>query len=359
MDSSEVKIVGLEIGRGKFVGITTSRCVMVESVFAPLKPGRSLDTKKPPQHTLKIVSGKSSAVYVFGVNDVTEHGDPDFVTATNTVDRYGSPDWQMLAKVALFEALAEHIGGDTVSPLIAVTIPIDQYKNDKQNVQERVVDALVEIKQIEDANGHVLKLDIKRGRVWVLPEGMPAFMHYAFDRTLNPRKGSKTVGTTIGIDAGFGTVNVPYFEGMKYQDNQSFTIEGAGFGIVVRAIYDAMPYKVPMARLDLALRALADEPLGKKKQIALPGGTKYDVTEAYDTLVTAQARLITNAVGDRVKGYVDRAVLMGGTSLHLQQFIKPVLPYETFTVSDPVLANAYGLMVALKQRVAAAGKQWV
>jgi hypothetical protein len=127
---NEVLLGAVDNGNGAVVGIgstirnAVSNPVRFEPVIAPLTKRRGLDDTRP-KFTLRV----DGQVYVFGIDDVFAHEKRDHIRRANNAERYGSPDYLMLLKVALLQMFATHRGKDPIKPGLILTIPIDQYND--------------------------------------------------------------------------------------------------------------------------------------------------------------------------------------------------------------------------------------
>lgn len=360
---TEVLLGSIDNGNGKSAAICSAiraalkNPVRFEPVFAPLSPRIGLDGEKSrPKHTLRI----DDQVYVFGVEDVYEHGEREKIRRPNNEERYGGPDYVMQLKVLLLQMFAAYRGKDRIRPNLILSVPVEQF-NDKK-ITSDIKSSLCSITNIEDQEGCCLRLKIEPDKVRIIPESSGALAHYAFDAvSLNPRKDTSTVGITAVVDIGFLTTNVSLYEGTAYQKDSSFTIPRGGFGVVVKDIQEKVKVngrQIEISRLDRALQKVAGIPPKKEKKIDIGGGAKIVVTQVYDNSLEALVNLIYDGLLNGIGTVINRVLISGGGEYHAGNHLKSMMPdgFETVMAPDPELANAIGGYTILRQQAAKAGK---
>lgn len=358
---NEILLGAIDNGNGKSAGLSSAiksalrNPVIFEPVFAPMTNRRGLDDVRPTI-TLRV----DDQVYVFGADNVHDHGERSKIIRPNNEERYGSPEYLTLIRALLLQMFPAHRGKERISPTLILSVPVEQYNDNR--VMADLRNSIYGITAVEDMEGSTLRLEITPKRLQIIPESAGALSHYAFDeRSLNPRKDSSTVGITVVVDIGFLTTNISLFEGTAYQRDTAFTVERGGFSVVVYDIQQAMKpggRSIETTYLDRALKAVAGIPMKKEKKIDIGGGAKIDVQRVYDPAVEALADLIKNALLNRVSGQFTRVLVSGGGMYHLGGILKAILPdwADVVFAPNPELANVYGAYTMLRQQAAKVAK---
>lgn len=330
----------LDIGNGES-SIMTSEIdapIGFAPVIAPLTNKRGLSqADNRPTYSLK----KDDRVYVFGLDDVNEHGQRDKARRESGSDRYTQADYFDLADVLLMHGFMGMRGqSDRATPRIAINLPVGVY-NDDATVNE-IRTTLAGNRDVTDFDGCTLRLNIEYKNLIVLPESTGALTHWAFDQdTLERRHGIETDGSTLVVDIGYETTDTTLYHGLKYQRDRANTVKRAGMGIIAREIADQIGEDA--SRVDHALRAVAGIGMHVKKLITLPSG-QYDVTEIYDGLVyDVSTRIVQDTRTFYELDRPRRVLIAGGGVHHLRATLTDMFkPWPIAIAPAPELANVLG-----------------
>lgn len=352
-DGTEALKSALDVGNGECVGISneTRSPLGFEPIIAPMTQKKATNkADERPTYSLH----KDGETLVFGVNDVYEHGQRDFIRRQSGATRYTANDYFNLIDVLLLNLFGNHRGlPDRISPLIAINLPVEQYQKD--DVVNEVRDTLLEHNGKRDIMDHdkcVLQIQIERSRLFILPESAGALMHYATDlKTLERRSGADLSGSTIVCDVGYETTDMTLFEGMKYQRDRAFTVQRAGMGNITRAVADYLVSNGAIrqsdeSRVDRALRPLAGMKSGVEKWIVLPQG-EFEISEVYDSTVASTAQRIANRLETFYTEGASRILMAGGGTYHLENALKAYLSLPIVRSMNPEHANVWGAYITL------------
>lgn len=335
-------------GRCKGVSSETQGVITFEPVIARLttKKGVPNDDEKPA-YSLQV----DGDTWVFGVDDVFAHGKRASIRRLNTPERYTNADYFLLLKVLFLHVFAAHRGnGDHIKPTGVISLPISQYNNDDTVGEIRTT--LCGKMNLVDMDGCELRIEIQDKRLVIVPESYGALMHYAYDlKSGKKRATADTSGSTLVIDIGYETTDVSLFEGLKYQRDQSYTIQRAGMGIVARSIHDYVDKAVKgadVSRIDRELQSIAGVAIGAKKMIQPLPGVMIDVTEVYDSEIVDLGTRIAQGVATNTSQDVNRILLAGGGDYHLSRVIDDQLTGEIASTPDPDVANVLGTFTMLQ-----------
>lgn len=347
-----VQLFSFDLGTGICQGFTSDfrHIISFEPILAPLTDKRDINFKSEkaskPRFSLREESG---TVYVFGVDDVVNHGKYALRRRLTNMDRYLAPDYNRMFKVMLFQAFKRFAGnGEWLRPSGAISVPVSVY--DDEAVVDKIRDSITGKHQISDMDGCILRVDISESRFMIVPEGYGSQQHRIYDpSTLQKREGASSAGSTIMVDVGYETVNESLYAGMKYMRNASYTLERGGFGVVVRAIQTWAGTKlngVDPSRVDIGLRAVAGIPLGEPKMIEVAQGVFIDVQPIYDEQVPLLAERISQDTATRFADQLANVVaLSGGTAYHLYPYItQDQIGWPVEVCPDPDIANPLGVM---------------
>lgn len=339
-------LYSIDAGNGGAEGL--SNCgdlISFEPVIAPLSDKRAIaDTDKQPRFSL-VQDGQT---LVFGVDDVTNYGKPEMARRLNSAERYTSPDYFRLLDV-LFINIFKSMAGvpEYISPTGVICVPVSIFQN--KAVTDEITASLLGKREITDMDGRTLLLDIYPKKLLVLPEGVGAMTHYAYDRTLRQR--GDLSGLTLIIDIGYETTDCIVFDGLRPIRETATSFSRTGMGVIVQQIADALRKNfrhVDPSRLDRALQRVAGIPPGDKKEIEISPGVKADVTAIYDALVDALASKIADSVMTTYTNNYSRALVAGGGDYHLRQVLRDKMPFKLCSVPDAEYANSLGDLTYLQ-----------
>lgn len=342
-------LFSFDAGNGTVQGLSSERNGLIEfePIIAPITSKRALEeADERPRYSLQI----DGVTYVFGVDDVFEHGQRDKRRRLNSLERVADADYFMLLDVLFLEAFKHHRGGhDWLSPQGAISLPIELYNNE-DTVQE-IKETLTGTREIVDYDNCILPLKIEPDRLTILPESAGAMFHYAFEPgTLKKRKGAAVAGVTVVVDVGYLTTDVSLFEGMKYIRDGGFTIQ-AGLGTVARRLTEEARRVVRGAdssRVDVAMRAVAGARPGEKKLIEVAPGQMWDAAEVYDDEIYQLGKRIVDAVMSEFSDGANRVLLAGGGAYHLRGVMSQLMHLgEIVEPPSPERANVDGAYTGL------------
>lgn len=355
----DVLLFSLDAGTGvvELFSSDFRKLVSFEPVVAPITTQRDVvfnktDARSKPTFSLT----DSGQVFVFGVEDVVNHGRYSLRRRITSMDRYMEPDYYRIVKVSLFHAFRRFAGNNEwIRPTGAISVPVSIYNND--DVMSKIRDAIIGKHEIMDGDGCILRVELLDSRILFIPECYGAFRHLKFDpATLDLRKDIQVPGSTILVDVGYETVNEALFAGNKYIRDASYTTERSGFGVVVRAIQNWAGNKlkgVDASRVDIGLRQVAGIPLGEPKFIQIAEGVSVDVQPIYDEQVPLLAdRIMQDVITRYADMAANRVALNGGSAYHLAPYITDErIGWPVVVVPDPEIANSLGVMTKLYQEV--------
>lgn len=343
-------LYAFDAGNGRCKGISseTQGVITFEPVIARLttKKGVPSDEDKP-DFSLQV----DGDTWVFGVDDVFAHGKRASIRRLNTPERYTNADYFLLLKVLYLHVFAAHRGNsEYIRPTGIVSLPISQYNNDSTVGEIRAT--LCSKQQLVDMDGCELRIEIQDKRLVIVPESYGALMHYAYDLKSGKRRATAdTSGSTLVIDIGYETTDVSLFEGLKYQRDQSYSIQRAGMGIVARAIHEYADKSVKgadVSRIDRELQCIAGVAFGAPKVITPLPGVTVDITEIYDSEINDLGTRIAQGVATNSAQDVNRILLAGGGDFHLSRVIADQLNGEIASAPDPDVANVLGTFTMLQ-----------
>lgn len=336
-------------GTCKALSSESNKVIQVEPILAPLSTKRGLASEdSKPCYTLK----EGNSTLVFGVDDVFAFGRRTAARRLNSAERYTSPDYPRLIGVLFLNALAAYKGtGQVITPTGVLSVPVGIYNNDAVIQQMRNV--LVGKRELLDADGCALLLDIQPRRLLILPESYGALIHAVYDpETLKKRQKAETTGTTLVVDVGFESTDFSLYEGLKFQRDRAESLMRAGMGVVVRMVHEAVEKSlrsVDPSRIDRPLRDVAGKVPGSPKIIEPVPGVFVDVKDAYDAEIENLAARIAQETLTRYPEAVTRILLAGGGAYHLQRALRQHLhPLPVEVAPDADLANVYGGYTALR-----------
>jgi len=345
-------LYSFDAGNGTVQGITSDVSEVIEfsPLIAPITSKRALNEEDAaPRFSL----GLDDTVYVFGVEDVFDHGRRDSRRRLNSLERVNNADYFMLIDVLFLAGFTSYLGNyDYLAPTGVIALPISLY-NDRELVED-VKDTLIGRgkREIVGYDNCALTLKMKPENITILPESAGAMFHYAFSPdTLRRRTSAALAGSTLVIDVGYQTTDVSLFEGMKYIPDAGFTVDRAGMGLIARDIEAAVQKQVRGAdasRIDRGMRVIAGSLPGKAKKVEVAPNQYAEVGEVYDARVNELSTTIAQAIQTQFGGSVNRAVIAGGGAYHLARSLDDMLPFETMIVSEADRANVIGAYTGLQ-----------
>ncbi len=343
-------LYAFDAGNGSCKGISSETHAVIQfaPVIAPISDKRAVDKgDEKPTYSLKV----DDQVYVFGVDDVFEHGKRTSIRRLNSISRYDSADYMRLIDVLFLQCFAVYRGNsDYLAPAGAISLPISQYNNPA--TVQGVQDAMVGKRTLIDYEGCTLRLEIRPNRLTIVPESYGSLMHWAYDpSSLKRRPGADLTGSTVVIDIGYETTDTSLFEAAKYQRDQAFTIERAGMGVVARSIQEYVAKSIKgadVSRVDRAMQTLGGLPPGAVKRIEPLPGVFVDVTEVYEQAIDDLGQKIAQQVETHYAETPTRYLLSGGGAYHLEHVIRDTLGGDVKMSPDADTANAIGAFTALR-----------
>jgi len=324
-----------------------------EPIMAPRTHARDV-SEKQSHPTLTLLKGDQ--VMVFGADDVFKFGNRKLRRRAANEQRYGSSDYYDLLAVSLLQVLHNYRGKETVSPRIIISMPIDQFN--KEHMVKEIKAGVANMKHIVGEDGCVLNLSIDPKQVLVVPESLGTAIYYAYQKNLNPQKGTSLSGVTMVADIGLLTCNISRFENGAYVPESSLTVGRGGFNTVVYAIINWLKesgYTNPdFTLIDVGLRSVCDKPFGSPKVIDIGGGNRVDVQPAYDPAIQQLTMAINDALGNAAPDTVNRVLITGGTSYHIGRYLKEYVDVYSngILVKNPAIANVCGAYLFYWQMLA-------
>lgn len=346
-----------DAGNGGIRGISSESRGVIEfaPIVAPLTKKKAVNREEAnPHFSLRV----DNEILVFGMEDVFAHGQRDLIRRRSGGDRYQKEDYTRFLDVLYLKCFDGHRGNsDPIAPTGVISLPVVQYQKDV--VTNELREELIGEHKLEDHRQNcALRLVIDEKRLTLIPESYGAMMHYAFDPdTLKPRPNAAISGSSLVIDIGYDTTDVSLFEGTRYQRDQSFTIEDAGMGVIVRAIVDYIALTkrhADVTRVDFGLRAIAGVKPKTVKKVEFAPDEFIDVTDIYDTLLANLVSKIADGIETRFRGSVVRALLCGGGAYHTERHLADMMgAAHIFKVQDPDHANTLGGLTVVRLKAAA------
>jgi hypothetical protein len=348
--ATPILLYSFDAGNGTCKGISSEihDVIQFEPVIAPLTDRRAIQRQEERlTYSLRV----DDQTLVFGVDDVFAHGKRTAIRRLNSQERYTHTDYFRLLDVLYLHAFAACRGQEVIAPTGVIAVPVSVYNNGE--VIDQLRNTLVGQRELVDADGCTLRLDIQARRLLILPESYGALMHYAYDPgSLKKRPEAETAGTTLVIDVGYETTDLSLFEGLKFQRDRAESILRAGMGIVTRSVHDYLDKTTratDVSRLDRALREIAGKAPGTPKTIEPAPGVLVDVAALYDAEIDSLAARIAQEVLTRYPEAVSRILLAGGGAYHLQRALRAYLaPLPVELATDADTANVLGGFTALK-----------
>jgi hypothetical protein len=339
-------LYSLDVGNGGAEGM--SNCgdlVSFEPVIAPLSDKRAIaDADKQPTYSLT----QDGQTLVFGLEDVTHFGKVELARRLNSAERYTSPDYFRMVDVLWMQLFKQFAGVPTpIQPTGVICVPVNIYQN--KVTTDEIADSLMGKREIVDLDNRSLLLEIFPKKLLILPEGVGAMTHYAYDRLLKPR--GDLSGLTLMIDIGYETTDCIVFEGLRPIRESATSFPRTGMGVIVTQLADALRKQfrqVDTSRLDRALQAIAGVPRSQKKEIEIAPGIVADVTKLYDALLDGVTSKIADAVVTTYTGTYRRAVIAGGGDYHMRDNLRDKMPFHLCEVPEAEYANSLGGLTYLQ-----------
>lgn len=315
--------------------------IQFEPTAAPLTKGRALDSKdEAVSYSLRHDDGR---IFVYGADDVRNHGEANQVTRLNSLERYTDSTYVDLVKVLFLHLFAKHRGeSSAITPTGVISVPISVYNDAEQT--EKIKASIAGNWKIEDAQGCILRIKIDPAKLGVLPESVGALQHYAFDhKTLKPRPDNDASGNVLVVDIGYLTTDMSLHTDAKFLRNRATTEPTIGMQRITQRVQDMIRdtgRDVDISQVDAGLRLLSG--LDKGSKFATIGGHRFDVSGVYDPSVTILAQQLRDAIMNRYHDAIALVLLTGGGAYHLGRYMTDLLPFPTVTCPDPAVANVLG-----------------
>ena len=356
----------VDAGNGNIDGISSviDEVVSFEPVVAPMTERRGLETDTSyPQFSLLHGGERNqpAIVEVFGVADVFGYGKRDLKRRLNSKERNLDTDYLNMLNLSLFHIFKPYRNateGDVIAPVGIISLPISQYQ--KKDLVASLREKFSGARVITDGRNNTLYIYINPDKLQILPESTGGMFHSVFDpHTLKRRPDAGTGGTTLFVDIGYETTDCSLYEGMRYIQDRSVTVERAGMGNVVRSVTDYLMQTYREAdenRIDVALKKVAGIAPNKKKSIEIAPGVSADITAVYDQTLAAVCKRISDRISTFYTEAITRVTLGGGGTHHMTMALRPRL-METFSLNadtvsacpEPEKANVLGGLSMLLQ----------